>query len=77
MHKAQKHGWDNCPSPSLPAAEIEDFIVEQIRSVGQDPGVIRDTLGPESYPNPDDYRTSQERKERVRAGNTRTVQKAE
>lgn len=43
-HKAQKHGWDSCPSPSLPASQIEDFIVEQIRAIGQDPSVIRDTL---------------------------------
>ncbi len=43
-HKAQKQGWDSCPSPSLPAAEIEDFVIDQIRRVGQDPGVIRDTL---------------------------------
>ncbi len=43
-HKAQKQGWDSCPSPSLPASEIEDFVVEQIRRVGRDPGVVRDTL---------------------------------
>ncbi|HBJ37818.1 MAG TPA: resolvase, partial [Planctomycetaceae bacterium] len=43
-HRAQKQGWSNCPSPSLPAAEIEDFVVDQIRLVGQDPSVIRDTL---------------------------------
>lgn len=43
-HKAQKQGWATCPSPSLPAAQIEDFVVDQIRLVGQDPGVVRDTL---------------------------------
>lgn len=43
-HKAQKQGWASCPSPSLPAAQIEDFVIDQIRCVGQDPGVVRDTL---------------------------------
>ncbi len=43
-HKAQKQGWATCPSPSLPAGEIEDFVVDQILLVGQDAGVIRDTL---------------------------------
>ena len=28
----------------MPAAEIEDFVIGQIRRVGQDPGVVRDTL---------------------------------
>jgi site-specific DNA recombinase len=43
-HKAQKQGWACCPSPSLPADQIEKFVIDQIRSVGQDPGVVRDTL---------------------------------
>lgn len=43
-HKAQKQGWATCPSPSLPANEIEEFVVGQIRSLGEDPSVIRDTL---------------------------------
>ncbi len=42
--KAQKRGWKECPAPSLPAKEIERFVVKQIRSVGRDPTVIRDTL---------------------------------
>jgi site-specific DNA recombinase len=28
---AQKRGWHTCPSKSIPAAEIERFVVEQIR----------------------------------------------
>jgi site-specific DNA recombinase len=43
-HKAQKQGWASCPSPSLPADQIENFVIDQIRCVGQDPSVVRDTL---------------------------------
>jgi site-specific DNA recombinase len=43
-HRAQKQGWASCPSPSLPADQIENFVIDQIRCVGQDPGVVRDTL---------------------------------
>lgn len=41
---AQKRGWDSCPSPSLPAGEIEKFVVDQIRHIGQDPTLVRETL---------------------------------
>jgi len=42
--KAQKQGWDSCPTKSLPAAEIERFVVERIRAIGKDPGLINETL---------------------------------
>ena len=42
--RAQKRGWHNCPSPSIPATEIERFVVDQIRSIGRDPDLIRETL---------------------------------
>ena len=41
---AQKRGWDTCPSPSLPAGEIEQFVVNQIRHIGQDPTLVGETL---------------------------------
>ena len=41
---AQKHGRQSCPSSSLPAGEIERFVVDQIKALGRDSGVIRDTL---------------------------------
>ncbi|MBP9032483.1 MAG: recombinase family protein [Pseudomonadales bacterium] len=41
---AQKRGWDKCPAPSLPAAELEQFVVDQIRALGQDDGVILDAV---------------------------------
>ena len=41
---AQKRGWDNCPSKSIPAGEIERFVIEQIRSIGQEPELLSATL---------------------------------
>jgi len=41
---AQKRGWDTCPTKSVPAAEIERFVVDQIRAVGRDPGLVAETL---------------------------------
>jgi len=42
--RAQKNGWDACPAPSLPAKQLEDFVVEQIKTLGRDPGVLDDAL---------------------------------
>ena len=41
---AQKRGWANCPSKSVPAPEIERFVIDQIREIGRDPGIIAATL---------------------------------
>jgi len=41
---AQKRGWDNCPSKSIPAAEIEQVVVEQIQRLGRDPLVLENML---------------------------------
>ena len=38
--RAQKWGYDACPSPSIPAEEIERFVVDQIRVIGQDPALL-------------------------------------
>jgi site-specific DNA recombinase len=43
-HRAQQRGWQTCPSPSIPAGEIERFVIDQIRCVGRDPQVIGQTL---------------------------------
>jgi site-specific DNA recombinase len=43
-YKAQQHGWQACPSPSIPAGEIERFVVNEIKAVGRDPTVITETL---------------------------------
>ena len=31
---AQKQGWDGCPSKSIPALEIEQFVVKEIQRTG-------------------------------------------
>ena len=41
---AQKKGWSTCPSKSIPAQEIEAFVVERIRGIGRDPALLRDVL---------------------------------
>jgi site-specific DNA recombinase len=42
--QAQKRGWDTCPTKSVPAAEIERFVVDQIRCIGEDRAVVLETL---------------------------------
>ena len=42
--KAQKRGWYTCPSKSVPAGELERFVVDQIRGIGRDPGVLSETI---------------------------------
>jgi site-specific DNA recombinase len=41
---AQKRGWHACPSKSIPAGEIERFVVEQIKCIGRDPEMLRETI---------------------------------
>jgi site-specific DNA recombinase len=41
---AQKKGWSTCATKSVPAGEIERFVVEQIKSIGRDPAVLEGTL---------------------------------
>ena len=43
-NRAQKHGWKTCPSPSVPAGEIERFVVDQIRCIGRDPALVAATV---------------------------------
>src|ERR1700756_3623066 len=35
--EAQKRGRHTCPAPSRPAAEIERFVLEQLRALGHQP----------------------------------------
>ena len=43
MH-AQKRGREACPTPALPAGEIEGFVVGRIRAIGSDAVLLRDTV---------------------------------
>jgi site-specific DNA recombinase len=38
---AQKRGWGSCPTQSIPAAVIEDAVVEQIARIGKEPDLAR------------------------------------
>ena len=37
---AISRGWKNCPHPSLPAHEIEQFVINEIRTIGLDKNLI-------------------------------------
>jgi site-specific DNA recombinase len=41
---AAQNGRSACPAPSLPAGEIEAFVVEEIKSIGRDPALVAATL---------------------------------
>ena len=41
---AQKRGWHTCSTKSVPAGEMEQFVVEQIRGVGSDPALAIATV---------------------------------
>jgi site-specific DNA recombinase len=41
---AQKRGWKTCPSKSIPAGEIERFVIDRIRCIGRDPALLNETL---------------------------------
>jgi site-specific DNA recombinase len=41
---AQKRGWQTCPSKSIPAGEIEQFVVDQIRCIGEDSALVAETV---------------------------------
>ncbi len=43
-HHAQSRGWRHCPRPTLPADEIERFVIEEIRAIGQDPNLVREVV---------------------------------
>jgi len=42
--QAQKRGWHTCPSKSVPADQMEQFVVSQVRDLGRDPTFLADTV---------------------------------
>ncbi|TWU38577.1 recombinase family protein [Novipirellula artificiosorum] len=42
---AMQKGWAECPAPSVPAGEIERFVVQQIQSIGTDEELLDQTIG--------------------------------
>lgn len=43
-HRAQKKGWATCPYPSLPAGELEQFVVERIKEMTGDRNLLSDVV---------------------------------
>jgi site-specific DNA recombinase len=41
---AQKRGRDTCPTKSIPANKVEEFVVERIREIGSDPRLQHETF---------------------------------
>ena len=42
--RAQKHGWEACTAPSLPAIELENFVIDQIKALGRDGQLVEENI---------------------------------
>ena len=42
----EQRGWKTCPSKSIPAGTIEQFVIDQIRGLGQDAETREQVLAP-------------------------------
>jgi site-specific DNA recombinase len=42
--QAQKRGYATCPAPTVPAGELEQFVVDQIRGIGRHPAMLAATV---------------------------------
>jgi site-specific DNA recombinase len=43
-NNAQQNGRAACPAPSVPAGQIEAFVVEEIKAIGRDPALVAATV---------------------------------
>jgi len=41
---AQKKGWHTCPSKSIPAVPLEEYVVAQVARIGRDQALVTETL---------------------------------
>ena len=41
---AQRLGRDTCPNPSVPAGELEQFVIDEIRGIGGDTNVLKEVI---------------------------------
>jgi site-specific DNA recombinase len=67
--RAQKRGWDQCPSKAIPAGQIESFVVGQVGDIGRDPALLDQAVaGPrDDEEGPDIQSEVQHRQDEVRA----------
>lgn len=75
---AQKRGWNACPSRSIPAGEIERFVVEQIKCIGRDPQLVAETARQahgQATQRAAELTTEERRVERELTGHYRDMQK--
>ncbi|QNN23358.1 recombinase family protein [Planctomycetales bacterium ZRK34] len=42
--KAQKQGWETCPTKSVRAFRIEEFVIDQVRMIGSDPSLADEAI---------------------------------
>jgi len=43
-HRAQMKGWNTCPVPSLPAIDLEEFVLDQLRGLCGDADLLREIV---------------------------------
>src|SRR6185437_6896071 len=75
---AQKLGWQSCPTKSIPAGEIEQFVVDQIRAIGRAPALIAETTRQAcqlTSARADELKAEARRLERELAGHHREMQR--
>jgi site-specific DNA recombinase len=41
---AQRHGWQSCPSKSVPAGPIERLVLEQVKGLARNPDLLQEVL---------------------------------